>query len=475
VCAGFVEYLKFMPKSWIKQFQHIVTMFLHGMIFITFAMMPFWIKHPAATAPFTSTYVLGFLLSILLVVMTVLWILSGFVGINRLFRHGVVLVWAIFMCLLALWVYFSQNWAFVELIRPEIAQNATLQWFLVAGFILILVSTSPSQKMVSLSIIVGVLINVLIGGIQVAVQSSINLAFLGEFVLDPAKSGVSVIQSGDVRWLRPYGLLPHPNILAGFIVIGIFALSNWLIDARRWVRVFANLTLLIFFWMLLLTFSRGAWLGLFVAGLVILPMIYRFYRFNRKILTSFLLLVCAGLCFVALYTPLLLARAGVGEESIELRSISDRIVYSQIAQAVIDDNMLLGIGAGNFPWYSSYYLHNFTDYDLQGDHVHNMYLELWTELGLIGLGLFVSMVFLGVSSGFRRLAIDTSPMMRIGWLGAVIAILVIGFVDHYPLTLIHMQAMWWGILALAIYPPKEPTNAEMVVDQLLVQQNNRHP
>ncbi len=29
-----------------------------------------------------------------------------------------------------------------------------------------------------------------------------------------------MLLAGDIRWLRPYGLLPHPNVLAGFLVIG---------------------------------------------------------------------------------------------------------------------------------------------------------------------------------------------------------------------------------------------------------------
>lgn len=453
----------------------VIHVVLHWLIASAFLLMPFWIKHPFAAEPFSSTYVLGFWLTVILISVIALWLLGGSIGLIRSLQNWKISTWLALMCLIVLWIYCSQTWAFVAETRPEIAQNATLQLLIAAGFILVLICTQPSSKWISLSIILGVLINVVLGGLQVATQGSIGLSILGEFVLDPVKSGVSVIQSGNIRWLRPYGLLPHPNVLAGFIVIGIFALTRWLIHEKRWIRILSNLTLVSFFWTLLLTFSRGAWLGFFIAGLIVIPAVYRHYRFNRKIITSISLLIIAGLCFVAIYSSLLLTRTGIGEESIELRSIADRIVYSQIAQDIIEENTFVGIGAGNFPWYASYYLHNFTDYDLQGDHVHNIYLEIWSELGLVGLLLFVSMTLLGLFVAWRQLASVSVPMTQIGWIGAVIALTVIGFVDHYPLTMIHAQTMWWGILALAVHPLEAKTNVAVLADQSSGQRNNPHP
>src|SRR5690606_27567732 len=107
---------------------------------------------------------------------------------------------------------------------------------------------------------------------------------------------------------------------------------------------------------LLLTFSRGAWVGFATGVLFALPFVIHQAGFWKKILPAIVLAVMVGLLFIVMYRPLLLSRAGVGEQGIELRSVSDRIVYNRIAQEAIAAYPFHGVGAGNFPWYASVYI-----------------------------------------------------------------------------------------------------------------------
>ena len=104
-------------------------------------------------------------------------------------------------------------------------------------------------------------------------------------------------------------------------------------------------------------------------------------------------MVAVGM-FVILYQPFLAARAGIGDESVELRSVSDRAVYNQIALEVIGKAPIVGIGLGNFPWYAADYLAK-TDFDLRGQPVHNIFLSAWTELGMVGLALTLAATLIG--------------------------------------------------------------------------------
>jgi O-antigen ligase len=161
---------------------------------------------------------------------------------------------------------------------------------------------------------------------------------------------------------------------------------------------------------------------------------------------------------MVIYKPFLAARTGEGDESIELRSISDRVVYSEMAYRAIDRSPMLGVGINNFPWIASYYL-TFTDYDLRGQPVHQVFLSAWSELGAIGYGMTVTALILGIEIALRSLRQNpddeprqTDRLAQAAMLCGMITLMVIGLLDHYPWTLLHFQAAWWGLLGVAGRP-----------------------
>ena len=118
---------------------------------------------------------------------------------------------------------------------------------------------------------------------------------------------------------------------------------------------------------------------------------------------------------------------------------------------------MLGVGIGNFPWRTSYYLVD-TFYDLRGDNVHNVYLSAWAELGLVGFALLLVALVAGLAAAFRaaRSPIEVAGASwlddrtaRAALLAIAVAVAVIGLLDHYPWTILHFQMLWWGGLAVA--------------------------
>jgi len=94
-------------------------------------------------------------------------------------------------------------------------------------------------------------------------------------------------------------------------------------------------------------------------------------------------------------------------------------VFIDFAGRSIREHPMLGVGAGNFPWQASYYL-MFTAFDLLGDHVHNIYLAAWAELGTIGLLLYGAALLTGLGATVRDLWARPDPA-GIALLGGVIA------------------------------------------------------
>ena len=167
----------------------------------------------------------------------------------------------------------------------------------------------------------------------------------------------------------------------------------------------------------------------------------------------FLLLFFAGGggLFIALYTPFLAARIGAGQESVELRSVADRIVFTDFALRPIGERTLLGVGIGNFPWRASYYIVE-TFYDLRGDYVHHVLLAAWAELGTVDLALLLTAVVSGTLATFKLSRAGGRDPDRIVLLAAFAALAVIGWFDHYPWTILHLQIAWWGSLAASLAP-----------------------
>ena len=443
---------------------------MRSVLALPLLLIPYWLKWDNPPEPFAPTYVMGFFLSGAMLLAISLWLLLGMPGIGRFFQRGGRLGWALAWALLIFWAILTQTWAFVERQEPGVAQNFALQMMLVGTYCFMLACTAPSPRFVlSLFVFNGVIV-ALIGGAQVACQCALGLAALGEVKLDPMRSGVSVIAAEGARWLRPYALLPHPNVTAGLFVVGVFAAAGLVLNmaykgtiyraptntlTMSWskARHALQIVLIVIWagiaWMLLLSFSRGAWAGTGIGALVVLAGVIGKREMRKSLLTLAALGIALGAVFFVLYRPLIMARTGAGQENTEMRSLADRVVYGQIAQAAITKAPLIGLGGGNTPWYAASYIAWYTDYDLQGDHVHNVYLETWGDLGLIGFVLFAALqgfgVFAAVQS-YRR----TGDVARLVMIGGWVTLAVVGFVDHYPWSMVMGQTLWMAPIAVAM-------------------------
>ncbi|MGB7342105.1 MAG: O-antigen ligase family protein [Phototrophicaceae bacterium] len=406
----------------------------------TLFLAPMWLKWTFAPKPFTSIYVLGFMITSAMIITIVCWGLSGFVGWRDLFQTEWHRVWVACLILLNIWGYISHYWAFGLSTYAGIAQTASLQFALISMFVLVVMATPTTQQSIIIVLIVSMIVHGAIGQLQVIFQSDIGLGWLGEFTLDPAQSGISILEHSGIRWLRPYGLLPHPNVLAGIIVLGLFASTTWIFSLGK-QHTIGTISFIIGFWFLLLTFSRGAWIGFAVGILFALPFVFRRPQFIKKITPTVIGSIIVGVIFVTSYQPFLLSRVGVGQQNTELRSIADRVVYTQIAWDAIQNHPLEGVGIGNYAWYASNYLFYQTDYDLKGDNVHNIYLGIFAELGIIGFLLFAGLIISGIGAASQNRDLPT-----IALLSAFIAWAIIGLVDHYMWTLILTQTLWLSVL-----------------------------
>jgi len=382
------------------------------------------------------------------------WIMAGLPNLRQTTTKPMRLLWILLLWQLVIWIRISYG---NDVLNAEVAFNQSMTWFIIAAFIATVIIHPPPLRWLLLALAVGVMLQAMIGIAQVWQQSSLGIQSLTgsigirELTLDPQVSGVSVVQAEGQRLLRPYGISSHPNILSGYAVIGCFAaLGLW-----RWKRGVALICLVGAGWLMLLTFSRAAFGGVVIGGVVwsLLTILAHDWKPYRAVI---LIALGVGLIFTAVYAPYIAVRYGfsapddTGETStFEEFSAANRQVYLEQAAQLSQDHPWRGVGIGNFAWESAWLLDS--DWrDMQGDHVHHMYWLVRVELGWIGFGLFVGLLLLTCVSVALHLRQQTiSPMLR-AVVAAWIAWLGMGFFDHYFWSQMGMATLLFLLMVIIV-------------------------
>lgn len=421
---------------------------------ITFALIPVWYRLPEQLPLIAPLYVTRFLIVVPMLLTIVCWIAARLPGLRALAADRWRVAFVLALLGLALWGFSSQGWAFANFRDPLVAQTASLQLGLVVLFVVAVASVGIPARSVAVVLLITLAWTAALTLAQVGQQRFIGLQSLGEFPFHRFGPGVSILQAGELVYVRPYGLLPHPNMQAGALMVALLGSAAWLLSDRRWPRWLAAVLIPIGALALLLTFSRAAWISVAVGGLVGLLFARPLLTRNRLVIiaVSGALVLAAGILFVTQYRDFVAARTE-GAESIEMRSVADRVVFIDFALRSIGERPLLGVGIGNFPWRTSYYIAE-TFYELRGDNVHHVLLSVTAELGFVGLALMLTALVSGTIGAIRavRRSLADERAARIGLLAITAALFAVGWLDHYPYSIIQFQTAWWGLLAVAGAP-----------------------
>jgi len=289
----------------------------------------------------------------------------------------------------------------------------------------------------------------LIGTLQFLKQHSLGVHFLGEPVLSPVRLGACVIESGGQRWLRAYGLTPHPDVLGGYLGMGVLVCLGAAMASRGWRRLAFCLALVPGSLGLFFSFSRSAWLGT-LAGLIYLLATTRSWRqlrlpspqALRRLLGGLLLLVAVAVVLLSIYGHLLVTRLFRLDNVLEKNSLLDRVIGIQQGWELLQRAPLLGVGPGR-------YLDFFTLSDgrtrtsgFRGVHVAPLLAAI--ELGVIGAGLWMWFILappIVLAWQSRRTAASAG---RAGLAAASVALAVISLFHFYP----YLLQTWWP----TVYP-----------------------
>jgi O-antigen ligase len=203
----------------------------------------------------------------------------------------------------------------------------------------------------------------------------------------------------------------HPNGIAFMMCLGIpMAWYLSMLVRRNWVRVGLWLTIPLTVLAVLMTASRSAMLLLAVAGLII-PLTWG--RLSRSLRRACIVGAVLLVPFIASYVPdKPLERLSAITEGIESDALDMRKTLLETSWDIVGQRPLLGVGAGA----SRYEIADLSGLQ-QGSH--NTYLSVATELGVVGLVLYL----LIMSTIALRLLSTTGLRRKLAFvLGATLAL-----------------------------------------------------
>lgn len=291
---------------------------------------------------------------------------------------------------------------------------------------------------------------------------------------------------------RAYGTFGRPNTFAGYLEMAVFpvfwlgvyrlrrvgaALRQYRIarragfvssgmQRRRLVTAIVPTLLLLGSAAIMLTgivisFSRGAWLGV-TAGIAVTSFI-ALRRFWRLLVPAIPASLLVGALALSMFVPATLTEriTSIADEARpfdaasititnENYAVVERMAHWQAGWHMFEDHPLTGVGAGNFnARYPDYYVRE--TFRISQGHAHNFYINMLAENGIVGLALYLTLI-LSFAFVALRVALSSSDRLAralaLGALGTMAAVYVHNvFENLHVLNLgVQLSATW----ALAI-------------------------
>jgi O-Antigen ligase len=309
----------------------------------------------------------------------------------------------------------------------------------------------------------------MVGIYQYFSQGAIGWKFLGE--IDPRKfpfvsSSEHLSLFGNLLGARvnatclyrASGTFLHPNILGGFLFCAMMA-SYYLCSVITNIkgRFLLSGILFVQFFALCVTFSRAAMLALGVSSVIWCFLQLRHFLKSEDSLFAALKklkwIVCIALCGLLLGTclfyPQLKTRGGFFSYNRNtLIADTERVLYMQSAVEMIKEHPLLGVGYNHFQ-IAHHMQPRFKEHHLYSK-VHNIYLLITSESGLIGGGLFLFFLITLVRSAWQSILRASGSLFQEGLflLCAFLGFLCIGGCDFYFLDNPQGSLLFFGVAGL---------------------------
>ena len=255
--------------------------------------------------------------------------------------------------------------------------------------------------------------------------------------------------TGDAAWVdsdmfssirfRVPATMGNPNMMGQYLLLVIPIGGAKLLSAKDWPRRLYYLACCgVMCVCMILTFSRGAWLGLLFAGAVFAVL----WHPQLILLAPFALV---GLYFV-LPETVISRFTSIG--NLTDNSTSYRVYIWMGTLAMLKDYWLCGIGPGDGAFNMVYPAYSYNG--IVAPHAHNLFLQIVCDAGIVALGVFLLLLFVYfrmLCSAMSREKDPASRLLQIAFTAGVCGFLVQAMTD-YSFYNYRVMFLFWAVLAL---------------------------
>ena len=354
--------------------------------------------------------------------------------ISRIMKHELRIMAIIHNSLFIILLFL---FALLNIFFADSPMVALYKWAKVLEFGLLgvyIVKTKQTIKRIIFPLTIGVLYSSVIAIAQFILQRSVGgpLWLLGERVFSNQTPGIAQFYFHQL-WLRAYGTFPHPNVLGGYLAALLPLIIYQFTNSKKYFFVTA---IVLGYVALLLTCSRSAWAA---GGIAIAFALARIMNYESRIMKKlFVVSITAFILYSLFFILYSTDESGVVRRELNASAI---LMWTK--------HPLIGVGLGNYLTELPNYLVSRQIYFLQP--VHNIYLLVLSEAGLIGVSIISYFSYFYLKHELRIMnhgKNKTQPSFIIHY--SLFIILLLGLVDHYPLTLQQGQLLLTLLLAMCV-------------------------
>lgn len=250
---------------------------------------------------------------------------------------------------------------------------------------------------------------------------------------------VDVENNPDIR-ARVYSVFGNPNVLAEYLIMTIpLSISLMWYSKKIHKKLIFLATSGVLILSLVLTLSRGGWIGFAFSAFVFVLLI------EKRLLLSIIPISVAGVFLLP--QPILNRILSIG--NLADSSNAYRLTMWGITLEIIRDHPIVGVGLGHIPFKQTFetYIRTMPTY-----HAHNTYLEIAAELGIPGLIAFLFLLFIVFKYGIQKLINGENRYIKImaaGIFSGLAGVLAHGAVENV-IYLTRIIVYFWILIGLVL-------------------------
>lgn len=214
----------------------------------------------------------------------------------------------------------------------------------------------------------------------------------------------------DMEPQRVAGTLSNPDLLGSYLTLSIFlAVFLLAVEKVRWQKILWASLIVLNFWMLILSGTRGAWVGFGAGVLFSIACLYRKLDYKKRKIFLFTILALSVILLVVISFP---SEFPVSQNMVFQRftsmfefNLGNRLALWKIGLAGFAQRPILGWGTETYAYvydklYNASYLNMFQS-PIYFDRPHDKYVEILVSNGLLGIASYFLMFFLIFYSIFK--------------------------------------------------------------------------